>query len=98
MSCRASICVLESVFDSRIIYACSRVDDTQVFLLFQTTDTTTWSHALVDSRSAYSSLREHLLRYMENSDELDSALNPLDDDRHVRSPLLSRNVALIAAY
>ncbi|KAH8658650.1 rab-GTPase-TBC domain-containing protein [Tricladium varicosporioides] len=54
----------------------------KTFLLFQTTDVTTWSQALADSRSAYSSLREHLLRYIENPDEVGSALDPLDDDQN----------------
>ncbi|KAH7360784.1 rab-GTPase-TBC domain-containing protein [Rhexocercosporidium sp. MPI-PUGE-AT-0058] len=54
----------------------------KTFLLFQTTDITSWSRALDDSRSAYTSLREHLLRYIENPDELGSALDPLDDDQH----------------
>ena len=44
---------------------------------------TGWSRVLIDSRSAYSSLREHLLRFIENPDELGSALDPLDDDQHV---------------
>ncbi|PBP28711.1 RabGAP/TBC, partial [Diplocarpon rosae] len=52
------------------------------FLLFQTTETTGWSRALVDSRGAYASLREHFLRYIENPDEVGSALDPLDDDRN----------------
>lgn len=55
----------------------------QTFLLFQTADVTAWSRALEDSRSAYSSLREHLLRYIENPDEVGSALDPLDDDQNV---------------
>ncbi|KAH9222670.1 rab-GTPase-TBC domain-containing protein [Leptodontidium sp. 2 PMI_412] len=54
----------------------------KTFLLFQSTDITSWSRALDDSRSAYTSLREHLLRYIENPDELGSALDPLDDDQH----------------
>jgi TBC1 domain family protein 5 len=55
----------------------------QIFLLFQSTEVTGWSRSLDDSRSAYTSLREHLLRYIENPDELGSALDPLDDDQHV---------------
>ncbi|KAH6682054.1 rab-GTPase-TBC domain-containing protein [Halenospora varia] len=54
----------------------------KTFLLFQTADVTAWSRALEDSRSAYSSLREHLLRYIENPDEVGSALDPLDDDQN----------------
>lgn len=57
----------------------------QTFLLFQSTEVTGWSRPLIDSRSAYTSLREHLLRYIENPDELGSALDPLDDDQHVGS-------------
>lgn len=58
-------------------------DIAQAFLLFQSTEVTGWSRALVDSRSAYTSLREHFLRYIENPDELGSALDPLDDDQNV---------------
>ncbi|KAE8451222.1 hypothetical protein EG329_004386 [Mollisiaceae sp. DMI_Dod_QoI] len=54
----------------------------KAFLLFQSTEVTGWSRALVDSRSAYTSLREHFLRYIENPDELGSALDPLDDDQN----------------
>ncbi|CZR54460.1 related to TBC1 domain family member 5 [Phialocephala subalpina] len=54
----------------------------QAFLLFQSTEVTGWSRALIDSRSAYTSLREHFLRYIENPDELGSALDPLDDDQN----------------
>ncbi|KAL2074375.1 hypothetical protein VTL71DRAFT_8153 [Oculimacula yallundae] len=54
----------------------------KIFLLFQSTDITSWSRALDDSRSAYTSLREHFLRYIQNPDELGSALDPLDDDQH----------------
>jgi hypothetical protein len=58
-------------------------DTWQIFLLFEGTETTGWSRALVDSRSAYTSLREHLLRFIENPDEIGSALDPLDDDKSV---------------
>ncbi|KUJ21048.1 RabGAP/TBC [Mollisia scopiformis] len=54
----------------------------KAFLLFQSTEVTGWSRALIDSRSAYASLREHFLRYIENPDELGSALDPLDDDQN----------------
>ncbi|KAI9050154.1 hypothetical protein LZ554_006295 [Drepanopeziza brunnea f. sp. 'monogermtubi'] len=54
----------------------------KTFLLFQSTEITTWSRALVDSRGAYTSLREHFLRFIENPDEIGSALDPLDDDQH----------------
>ncbi|KAF8864102.1 RabGAP/TBC [Acephala macrosclerotiorum] len=54
----------------------------KAFLLFQSTEVTGWSRALTDSRSAYTSLREHFLRYIEKPDELGSALDPLDDDQN----------------
>ena len=38
---------------------------------------------MADSRSAYTSLREHFLRYIEKPEELASALDPLDNDRDV---------------
>ncbi|KAG9247311.1 rab-GTPase-TBC domain-containing protein [Calycina marina] len=53
----------------------------KTFLLFQTTEVTGWSRILIDSRSAYTSLREHLLRFIENPDEIGSSLDPLDDDQ-----------------
>ncbi|KAL3425974.1 tbc domain-containing protein [Phlyctema vagabunda] len=54
----------------------------KIFLLFQTTEVTAWSRPLQDSRSAYTSLREHFLRFIEHPDEIGSALDPLDDDQH----------------
>jgi hypothetical protein len=48
---------------------------------------------LADSRSAYTSLREHFLRYIENPEELASALDPLDNDRNV-SGLILYSIAL----
>ncbi|TVY85563.1 TBC1 domain family member [Lachnellula suecica] len=53
----------------------------KTFLLFQSTEVTGWSRVLVDSRSAYTSLREHLLRYIDNPDEVGSASDPLNDDK-----------------
>lgn len=38
---------------------------------------------LSDARSAYTSLREHFLRYIERPDELGSAVDPLNDDKNV---------------
>ncbi|KAG0652171.1 TBC1 domain family member 5 [Hyphodiscus hymeniophilus] len=52
-----------------------------IFLLFEGTEITGWSRALLDSRSAYASLREHLLRFIENHDEIGSGLDPLNDDK-----------------
>ncbi|KAH8815824.1 rab-GTPase-TBC domain-containing protein [Xylogone sp. PMI_703] len=54
----------------------------KIFLLFQNTDITGWSRSLSDSRSAYTSLRQHLLRYIDNPDELGSDFDPLSDDQN----------------
>ncbi|RAL58521.1 hypothetical protein DID88_004025 [Monilinia fructigena] len=54
----------------------------KTFLLFQNTEVTTWARGLEDSRSAYTSLREHFLRFIEHPHELGSSLDPLDDDKH----------------
>ncbi|KAB8297186.1 hypothetical protein EYC80_002564 [Monilinia laxa] len=54
----------------------------KTFLLFQSTEITTWARGLGDSRSAYTSLREHFLRFIEHPHELGSSLDPLDDDKH----------------
>lgn len=61
------------------------IDHEQTFLLFEGTEVTGWSRRLVDSRNAYTSLREHFLKYIEKPDELGSALDPLDDDKSVSS-------------
>jgi hypothetical protein len=78
----SSFCMLEGKLWLLLIYE-PLINVFQTFLLFQSTEVTGWSRALADSRSAYTSLREHLLRYIENPDELGSALDPLDDDQHV---------------
>ncbi|APA10520.1 hypothetical protein sscle_06g052900 [Sclerotinia sclerotiorum 1980 UF-70] len=54
----------------------------KTFLLFQSTEITTWTRGLEDSRSAYTSLREHFLRFIEHPNDLGSSLDPLDDDEH----------------
>lgn len=53
----------------------------KIFLLFESTDQSTWSRTLSDSRSAYSSLRSHFLKFIEHPEELSSSLDPLDDDQ-----------------
>ncbi|KAK4697329.1 TBC1 domain family member 5, partial [Lecanoromycetidae sp. Uapishka_2] len=50
----------------------------KVFLLFKTLDKPAWVKTLHDSRSAYTSLREHFLKNLENPDDL-SAEDPLTD-------------------
>ncbi|KAI9646210.1 hypothetical protein NHQ30_005650 [Ciborinia camelliae] len=54
----------------------------KTFLLFQSTEITSWVRGLEDSRSAYTSLREHFLRFIEHPNDLGSSLDPLDDDKH----------------
>ncbi|KAF7897540.1 hypothetical protein EAF00_005768 [Botryotinia globosa] len=54
----------------------------KTFLLFQNTEITGWARGLEDSRSAYTSLREHFLRFIEHPNDLGSSLDPLDDDKH----------------
>ncbi|MCJ1469655.1 hypothetical protein MMC07_008291 [Pseudocyphellaria aurata] len=49
------------------------------FLLFENLDKSTWKKTLSDSRSAYTSLREHFLRDIDHPDDL-SAIDPLTDD------------------
>ncbi|KAI0179971.1 RabGAP/TBC [Hypoxylon sp. FL1284] len=53
----------------------------KAFLLNQTSGTTSWSHALLESRNAYSSLRDHFLRYIKHPEHLTAAsVDPLADD------------------
>ncbi|KAF4548834.1 Rab-GTPase-TBC domain-containing protein 6 [Elsinoe fawcettii] len=52
----------------------------KVFLLFEKVDHTTWLRKLGDSRSAYVSLRGHLLRAIDHPDEVDIDEDPLSED------------------
>ncbi|KAI0480846.1 RabGAP/TBC [Xylariaceae sp. FL0804] len=53
----------------------------KAFLLSQTTDAANWSHALLESRSTYSSLRDHFLRYIKHPEYLNAGISdPLADD------------------
>jgi hypothetical protein len=58
----------------------------KIYLLFQNWDYDTWISTLSSSREAYTSLKDHLLRYIRNPDELESSGNPLDDENEVRRP------------
>ncbi|TAQ87776.1 hypothetical protein B7494_g3930 [Chlorociboria aeruginascens] len=53
-----------------------------IFLLFENTEINLWPQLLANSRSAYSSLRDHFMRFVEHPEELGSASDPLDDDLH----------------
>ena len=57
----------------------------QVFLLLGDLDRARWEKTLSDSRSAYSALKEHFLRHINHSDEINSAVDPLTDDEDVSS-------------
>ena len=57
----------------------------QVFLLLGDFDRARWEKTLSDSRSAYSALKEHFLRHINHSDEINSAVDPLTDDENVSS-------------
>ncbi|KAI0105420.1 rab-GTPase-TBC domain-containing protein [Nemania sp. FL0031] len=53
----------------------------KAFLLNQTTHTTNWAHALLESRSSYASLREHFLKYIKHPEYLTAGnSDPLADD------------------
>ncbi|OTA95789.1 hypothetical protein M434DRAFT_393431 [Hypoxylon sp. CO27-5] len=53
----------------------------KIFLLNQTTDATNWSHVLLESRSTYTSLRDHFLKYIKHPEYLTAAsVDPLADD------------------
>ncbi|KAF2805156.1 RabGAP/TBC [Mytilinidion resinicola] len=56
----------------------------KIFLLFNNLDRTSWPTALVDSRTAYDSLRSHFLRAIEHPNEIESAVDPLSE--HEESP------------
>ena len=58
------------------------MEERQAFLVFKSLEKSTWAKTLSDSRSAYISLREHFLKYIENPDDL-SAEDPLTDTETV---------------
>lgn len=56
----------------------------QIFLLFEGLDQAQWLQRSADSRSAYASVRSHLLRGLEHPEEvLGSNLDPLSEDTEV---------------
>ncbi|GAB7351250.1 hypothetical protein MBLNU459_g1675t1 [Dothideomycetes sp. NU459] len=59
-------------------------DRFQAFLLFEGSNHEEWLRRTSDSRSAYASVRSHLLRGLEHPEELGSGLDPLSED--VESP------------
>jgi TBC1 domain family member 5 len=57
--------------------------DYQALLLYDNLDLSTWPQRISDSRSAYSSLKDHFLKYIEHPDNLDSTVDPLAEDEEV---------------
>lgn len=54
----------------------------KAFLVFENLDQSTWLKTLRDSRSAYTSLRQHFLHDLEHPNDI-SAVDPLADDENV---------------
>ncbi|KAI1326357.1 rab-GTPase-TBC domain-containing protein [Xylariaceae sp. FL0255] len=55
----------------------------KAFLLNQTTHSTNWAHALLESRSSYASLRDHFLKYIKHPEYLTAGTSdPLADDNN----------------
>lgn len=59
----------------------------QAFLLYKSAEKSTWAKTLSDSRSAYTSLREHFLKNIEHPDDI-SAEDPLTDTETVSHTVL----------
>lgn len=55
----------------------------QAILLHREIDRSQWSIQLSDSREAYTSVRQHFLKYINNPDELPSTVDPLAEDAEV---------------
>ncbi|KAI1502734.1 rab-GTPase-TBC domain-containing protein [Biscogniauxia marginata] len=72
----------------------------KAFLLNQTTNAVNWSHALLESRSTYASVRDHFLKYIKHpeyltagtsdplADDADSPWNTLRQDEVLRAEIL----------
>ena len=55
-------------------------DGLQIFLLCDDLDRSKWTDRLADTRSAYDSLKEHFLKYINNPNDLQSTIDPLAED------------------
>lgn len=60
----------------------SSLKNFKAFLLFENLDRSTWTKTLSDSRSAYTSLRDHFLRHIEHPDDLTES-DPLTENETV---------------
>lgn len=83
--------LLEGLYASRIssVSSSNKHIHMQAFLLDQTADSTSWAHALLESRSSYASLREHFLKYCKHPEYLTAGnSDPLADDSNASPPLI----------
>ena len=65
----------------------------KAFLVFENLDQSTWPKTTRDSRSAYTSLKEHFVRDVGSLDDL-SAADPLADDESVSRACHDRGFCL----
>ncbi|KAM5457018.1 hypothetical protein McanCB49686_003118 [Microsporum canis] len=59
----------------------------KAILLHREIDRSQWSIQLSDSREAYTSVRQHFLKYINNPDELPSTVDPLAEDAELNPDL-----------
>lgn len=64
----------------------------KTFLLFESSDHSEWLRRLGHSRSAYASLRNHFLRGLQHSDELDVEADPLSEDSAVSASICHKHI------
>lgn len=62
----------------------------KVFLLNGPLSKASWIKKTKDSRSAYGSLRDHFLKYIDNPNDLHSSADPLVDDESVSTGTAAR--------
>jgi TBC1 domain family member 5 len=55
----------------------------QAFLLYGPLSQASWPKQLADSRSTYTSLRDHFLRFIDHPNDINSTADPLADDSTV---------------
>lgn len=63
----------------------------KVFLLNGPLSKASWTKKVKDSRSAYTSLRDHFLKFIDNPDDLHSSADPLADDESVSTGTMTRS-------
>lgn len=64
--------------------------------MFEQPKPSTWSRATVDSRNAYTSLKEHFLKYIDHPSKIDFVIDPLDDNQTVSLSLASLLVSSLS--